>query len=97
MKLKEAAKRIEDDIEETLTYYGFYSEHWTHMRTSNVVERLNREIRHTRVVVRFPGSNSVPMQICAPLRHVVGTQWGNMKYMNTKHLETITEDTSNAG
>ena len=51
MKLKEAAKKVEDGIEETLTYCDFPSEHWTRIRTNNVIERLNREIRRrTRVV-----------------------------------------------
>ena len=27
------------------------------------------------------------MLVCARLRHVAGTQWGNKKYLNTKHLE----------
>ena len=51
MKLKEAAKKVEDGIEETLTYCDFPSERWTRIRTNNVIERLNREIRRpTRVV-----------------------------------------------
>lgn len=29
MKLKEASKKVEDGIEETLTYCDFPSEHWT--------------------------------------------------------------------
>ena len=45
MKLKEAAKQVEDGIEETLTYCDFPSEHGTRIRTNNVIERLNREIR----------------------------------------------------
>ena len=45
MKLKEAAKKVEDGIEETLTYCDFPSEHWTRIHTNNVIERLNREIR----------------------------------------------------
>ena len=43
MKLKEAAKKVEDGIEETLTYCDFPSEHWTRIRTNNVIERLNRK------------------------------------------------------
>ena len=45
MKLKEAAKKVEDGIEETLTYCDFPSEHWTRIRTNNVIERLNQEIQ----------------------------------------------------
>lgn len=40
MKLKEAAKKAEDGIEETLTYCDFPSEHWTRIRTNNVIERM---------------------------------------------------------
>ena len=98
MKLKEAAKKVEDSIEETLTYCDFPSEHWTRIRTNNVIERLNREIRRrTRVVGSFPDGNSALMLVCARLRHVAGTQWGNKKYMNMKHLETAAEDASIAG
>ena len=98
MKLKEAAKKVEDGIEETLTYCDFPSEHWMRIRTNNVIERLNREIRRrTRVVGCFPDGNSALMLVCARLRHVAGTQWGNKKYMNMKHLETALEDTSIAG
>ena len=85
-------------IEETLTYCDFPSEHWIRIRTNNVIERLNREIRRrTRVVGSFPDGNSALMLVCAWLRHVAGTQWGNKKYMNMKHLEATLEDTSIAG
>ena len=98
MKLKEAAKKVEDGVEETLTYADFPSEHWTRIRTNNVIERLNREIRRrTRVVGCFPDGNSALMLVCARLRHVAGTQWGNKKYMNMKHLEAAVEDASIAG
>ena len=90
--------KIEDGIEETLTYCEFPSEHWTRIRTNNVIERLNREIRRrTRVVGSFPDGNSALMLVCARLRHVAGTQWGNKKYMNMMHLEAAFEDASIAG
>ena len=98
MKLKEAAKKVENGIEETLTYCDFPSEHWTRIRTNNVIERLNWEIRRrTRVVGTFPDGHSALMLVCACLRHVADTQWGNMEYMNMKHLETVLEDASVAG
>ena len=64
MKLKEVAKKVEDGVEETLTYCDFPSEHWTRIRTNNVIERLNR------VVGSFPDGNSALMLVCARLRHV---------------------------
>ena len=94
IKLKEAAKKVEDGIEETLTYCTFPSEHRTRIRTNNVIERLNRR---TRVVGAFPDGNSVLMLVCARLRHVAGTQWGCKKYMNMKHLGAALDDASIAG
>ena len=37
------------------------------------------------------------MPVCARLRHIAGTQWGNKKYMNMKPLEAALEDASIAG
>ena len=93
MKLPEAAKKVADGIEETLTYCDCPSEHWVKIRTNNVIERLNREIRRrTRVVGAFPDGNSALMLVCARLRHVAGTQWGSKKYMNMKHLEAMEQE-----
>lgn len=98
MKLKEAVRKAEDSFEETLTYCDFPSEHWMRIRTNNVIERLNREIRRrTRVVGTFPDENSALMLVCARLRCVARTQWGNKKYVNTKHLEAALNDVSIAG
>jgi len=98
MKLKEAAKKVEGSIEETLSYCDFPYQHWTRTRINNVIERLNREIRRrTRVVGTFPDGNSTLMLVCTRLRHVAGTQWGNKKYMNMKHLEAACQDPSIAG
>ena len=63
MKLEKVAKEVEDGIEETLTYCDFPSEHWTRIRTNNVIERLNREIRR-RVVGTFPDGNVALILVC---------------------------------
>lgn len=90
MKLKDAANRVEDGIEETITYMNFPFEHWNRIRTNNTIERLNREIRRrTRVVGTFPDGNSALMLVCARLRHVASSQWGAKRYLNMKHLETM--------
>ena len=98
MKLKEAAKKVEDGIEETLIYCDFPSEHWTRIHTNNVIEQLNRDIRRrTRVVGTFPDGNSALMLVCARLRHVASTQWGSKKDINMKHLKTALDDAFIAG
>ncbi|MBP2628595.1 MAG: transposase, Mutator family [Firmicutes bacterium] len=73
MKLKEAAIKIESGMAERLAYMDFPFEHWTRIRTNNVIERLNRGIRRrTRVVGTYPDGNSALMLVCTRLRHVVG-------------------------
>ena len=51
MKLNSAADVYAKGVMETLTYLDFPHEHWRSIRTNNILERLNREIRRrTRVV-----------------------------------------------
>ena len=45
----------------------------------------------------FPDGNSALILVCAGLRHVAGTQWGNKKSLNMKHLEVALEDASMTG
>jgi len=97
MKLKEAAKKIEDGIEETITYMDFPYAHWSKLRSNNVIERLNREIRRrTRVVGTFPDGNSALMLVCARLRHVASKAWGTRRYMSMTHLEDMLKEQSNS-
>lgn len=87
MKLSSAAKKLEDGIDETLSYMDFPSQHWSRIRTNNTIERLNREIkRRTKAIGAFPDGQSALMLVCARLRHVADTQWGAKRYMNMDHL-----------
>lgn len=55
----EFAKWLEENIEEGLTVYQFPKEHRKRIRTSNGMERVNREVkRRTRVAVLFPNKES---------------------------------------
>jgi len=55
----EFAKWLEENVDEGLTVYQFPKEHWRKIRTSNGMERLNKEIkRRTRVAVLFPNKES---------------------------------------
>lgn len=93
MKLSAAAKKLQDGIEETLTYMDFPTQHWSRIRTNNTIERLNREIkRRTKAIGAFPDGQSALMLVCARLRHVAGTQWGAKRYMNMDHLHSMELD-----
>jgi transposase-like protein len=86
-KLPQAAKKLEDNIHETLTYYDFPSEHWRRIRTNNPLERILREVRRrTRVVGAFPDGNSALMLVASRLRHIAGTRWGTRRYLNMNLL-----------
>ena len=90
MKMREAAKLVEQGAAETLSYYDFPSQHWRSLRTNNPLERLMREIRRrTRVVGAFPDGKSALMLVAARLRHVAGTKWGTRRYMNMDRLKEL--------
>lgn len=83
-ELKELVRK---SVEETLTYMEFPTQHWLKIRTNNVIERMNREIRRrTRVVGAFPDGKSALMLVCARLRYVSGKDWGTKRYLCMKFL-----------
>lgn len=87
MRLAKAATVVADGIEETLSYMQFPREHWTRIRTNNMLERIMREIRRrTRVVGAFPDGQSALMLVAARLRHIAGTKWGTRRYMDMDRL-----------
>ena len=90
MRLKEAAAKVREGIEETLTFYRFPASHWRRIRTNNPLERIMREIRRrTRVVGAFPDGKSALMLAAARLRHIAGTQWGTKRYLRMDLLRGL--------
>ena len=87
MRLSQAATIVRDGVDETLSYMAFPREHWTRIRTNNVLERIMREIRRrTRVVGNFPDGKSAVMLVAARLRHIAGTRWGKRVYLDMERL-----------
>ena len=92
MRLSQAATVVRDGVDETLSYMAFPREHWTRIRTNNVLERIMREIRRrTRVVGNFPDGKSALMLVAARLRHIAGTRWGKRIYLDMERLREATE------
>ena len=88
-KLKEAAKCLREGIGETTTYLldDYPREHRRRIRTNNMIERLNREIRRrTRVVGNFPDGRSALMLICARIRYVTSNEWSTRRYLDMSRL-----------
>lgn len=93
MKLLKAAQKVQNGIEETLTYIDYQPQHWTKLRTKNTIKRLNREIKHrTKVIGAFPDGQSALMVVCAQLRHVAAPEWSSRCYMNMDHLIQAEDD-----
>ena len=89
-KLKAAANRLREGVGETTACLlpGFPSNHRIKLRTDNMIERLNKEIRRrTRVVGGFPDSDSALMLVCAGIRYVTSRSWSDRRYMDTSRLD----------
>jgi Transposase and inactivated derivatives len=88
LKLNEAAGKVKTAAYETLSYMDFPREHWLRIRTNNAMERLNREIRRrTKSIGAFSDGRSALMLVCASLRYMEQSEWGQNTYLNMRHLE----------
>ena len=57
---------LEENAEEGMTYFSYPREHWRKIRTTNVVERLNGEIRRRTQIARlFPNEESCSRLVTA--------------------------------
>ena len=88
-RLKAAASCLREGIGETTTWLldEYPPEHRRRIRTNNMIERLNREIRRrTRVVGSFPDGRSALMLICARIRYVTTNDWSSRRYLDMSRL-----------
>ena len=88
-KLREAAGCLREGVGETTTYLldDYPREHRRRIRTNNMIERPDREIRRrTRVVGSFPDGRSALMLICARIRYVTSDEWSTRRYLDMSRL-----------
>ena len=72
---KEAANTIERFLPDVLNYQAFPREHWKKIRTTNGVERINKEIkRRIRVVGAFPSASSF-MRVAVSILIDINEDW----------------------
>ena len=90
MKLAKVAELVRGSLEEVLGYMAFPSEHWKRIRSNNLLERVNKEVRRrTRVVGAFPDRRRAWMLVSARLRDVASREWGTRRSMNMEHLRAL--------
>jgi len=78
---------VEENIKETLTYYRLPLPHHKHMESTNMLERLNQEIkRRTHVVRIFPNAGSC-LRLVRALAVETHENWLEaIRYLNMGHL-----------
>jgi putative transposase len=78
---------VESNIEETLTYYRLPLAHHKHMKSTNMLERLNQELkRRTHVVRIFPNAESC-LRLVRALAVETHENWlEGTRYLNMDHL-----------
>ena len=79
---------VEDNIAETLSYYRLPLAHHKHMKSTNMLERLNQEIkRRTHVVRIFPNAASC-LRLVRALAVETHENWLEaIRYLNMEHLK----------
>ena len=84
-----AAKILEDAGEDMLAFMHFPSAHWRKIHSTNLVERLNREIkRRTRVVSIFPNDKSLTHLVGGILERFYLT-WAGERYMSEESMRQL--------
>lgn len=82
---------LESSYEEITSYLDFPPEHWSKIKSTNPIERVNRELRRRdRVVVVFPTAASCIKLMGAQLQDIT-SQWLKGKEYLTNPIERIRE------
>jgi putative transposase len=90
-----AARRLGrgENIEETLTFYRLPRQHHKHLKSTNMLERLNEEIkRRTHVVRIFPNAESC-LRLVRALAVETHENWLEAhRYLNMDYLRELKKE-----
>ena len=86
---------VEETIEETLTFYRLPRQHHKHLKSTNMLERLNEEIkRRTHVVRIFPNAEAC-LRLVRALAVETRENWLEAhRYLNMSDLKEHKKPTS---
>lgn len=79
---------VEANIEETFTFYRLPAEHHKHLKSTNMLERINEELKRRTLVVRiFPNAASC-LRLVRALAQEIHEEWiEGTRYLNMDVLE----------
>lgn len=84
-----AARVLEEAEPDALAYLDFPRSHWKRLRTNNLQERTNREIkRRSRVVQAFPSKESL-MRLVGAVMCEQDEQWAESRYFSEKKISEL--------
>lgn len=90
--LPKAADVAEGAEPDALAYLAFPPSHWKRLRTNNVQERANREIkRHSRVVQVFPSERSLERLVGAVMCEL-DEQWSESRYFAYAKIQELYDE-----
>lgn len=79
---------VEENIEETLTFYRLPKAHHKHLKSTNMLERLNEEVKRRTLIVRiFPNEESC-LRLIRALAVEIHEEWMEAtRYLNMDELK----------
>lgn len=78
---------VEDNIEQTLTYYRWPQKHHKHLRSTNMLERINQEIKRRTFVIRIFPNEASCLRLVRALTVEIHEDWIEQhRYLNMELL-----------
>ena len=78
---------VEDNIEQTLTYYRWPAQHHKHLRSTNMLERINQELKRRTFVIRIFPNEASCLRLVRALAVEIHEDWIEQhRYLNMELL-----------
>jgi putative transposase len=78
---------VEENIEETFTFYRSPREHHKHLKSTNVLERINQELKRRTQVIRIVPDEQSALRLIRALAVEIHEDWIEAhRYLNMEML-----------
>ncbi len=90
---QKVARLLEEAEDDLLAFYAFPAEHWSKLRSTNPLERVNREIARRSDVVGIYPSDAALLRLAAGLLVEQNDEWlVGRRYMSEASLQLVVAD-----